>query len=156
MSASIRPDSSSSLERRPAPGFLWRPGGSASGSSSSRIPLRIVRSEIPVAMATAVMPPQPSDLASAAAHLRRPRSSRSEKIARYLSRIHSTTCASGIRRRSHKSYNSQIEFSVGYCHARHQRPLLGAFLMPPALPVVNDSSILELDLSASLQMTNDQ
>src|ERR1700732_1906060 len=42
------------------------------------------------------MPPQPSDLASAAPHRLRARSSRSETIAVYFSRIHSTTCASGI------------------------------------------------------------
>src|SRR5713226_2741904 len=42
------------------------------------------------------MPPQPSDRASAAPHRLRARSSRSETIAVYFSRIHSTTCASGI------------------------------------------------------------
>src|SRR6266705_214595 len=42
------------------------------------------------------MPPQPSDLASAAPHRLRARSSRSATIAVYFSRIHSTTCASGI------------------------------------------------------------
>ena len=55
------------------------------------IAVRMVRSDIPVAAATASMPPQPSERASAAAHRLRVRSSRSATIATYFSRIHSMT-----------------------------------------------------------------
>jgi hypothetical protein len=47
----------------PPPTRRWRFDGSGFGSWSSRIPLRTVRSEIPVATATAVIPPLPRDSA---------------------------------------------------------------------------------------------
>src|SRR3990172_3336971 len=62
---------------RPPPIRLCRPSGGASPSRNSRIPFRIVRSEIPVAMATAAIPPRPNDSASTADQRRRPRSLRS-------------------------------------------------------------------------------
>ena len=60
------------------------------------MPFRIVRSDIPVACATAAIPPRPKERASAAAHRLRPRSSKSPIMAAYLVRIHSTTRASGM------------------------------------------------------------
>ena len=80
----------------PARGGLPRIAVPERGSSSSLIPFRIVRSDSPVATDTASIPPQPSERASAAAHLLRARSSKSATIAAYFSRIHSTTRASGI------------------------------------------------------------
>ncbi len=71
----------------------WRFDGSGFGSWSSRIPLRTVRSEIPVATATAVIPPLPRDSASVAAQRRRPRSSKSWAILANFCRIHAMTCA---------------------------------------------------------------
>ena len=95
-SASKSPGCSVVNDLRPPPLRRCRSGANGSGLSSSLIPVRIVRSEIPVAVATATIPPRPSDLASIAAHLRRPRSSSSDERCRYLSRIHSTSDASCI------------------------------------------------------------
>ena len=55
--------------------------------------------DVHVPSVTEMIPPHPSDLASAAAQRRRARSSRSFAIAWYFSRIHSITCASGITAR---------------------------------------------------------
>ncbi len=60
---------------RPPPGCLLRPAASSSnrsGSSKEAIPAWIVPRLRPVARATMLMPPCPSDRASIAAHLRRP------------------------------------------------------------------------------------
>jgi hypothetical protein len=75
--AATNPDCSSSRDFRPPPGRRWRSAGSGLRSLSSLIPLRIVRSEIPVATAIAAIPPLPREIASLAAQRRRPRSSKS-------------------------------------------------------------------------------
>jgi len=75
------------LRFRPPPGRRCRSASSCDEECSSRIPVRMVRSEIPVASATAAMPPRPSERASAAAQRRRPRSSRSATKAMYFVRI---------------------------------------------------------------------
>ena len=56
----------------------------------------MVRSESPVALATATIPPRPNDSASVAAHRQRPRSSKSLPSKINLLRIHATTFSSGI------------------------------------------------------------
>ena len=61
------------------------------------MPLRIVRSEMPVALATTVMPPRPKDMASTADHRRRASSLRSHARASNLHRIHSTIVVSVTR-----------------------------------------------------------
>ena len=94
--ASSNPGCETSYDLRPPPLRRCRSGAKGSLFSSSCIPVRIVRSEIPVALATAMTPPRPSDKASTAAHLRRPRSSSSAARFLYLSRIHSMSFASSI------------------------------------------------------------
>ena len=95
--AATNPGCSSVRDFRPLPCRRWRSGRSGLGSLSSLIPLRIVRSEIPVAAATAVIPPLPRESASLAAQRRRPRSSRSWAMLTNFCRIHSMTRASGMR-----------------------------------------------------------
>ena len=86
-SASESSGSLSSCDKRPPPGFLWRPASKSSGATSSATPLRIVLSDRPVARETADTPPHPIERASIAAHRRLPRSSSSGSIRRYFSRI---------------------------------------------------------------------
>lgn len=117
---------SDSRRFRPAPGRRSCQGGSESGLSSSLIPFRIVRSDIPVAAATASMPPQPSDRASAAPHRLRARSSRSAAIAAYFCRIHSTTCASGMA--------GTISKSSPYVNTNFGNSFLSAALMSMGSP----------------------
>ena len=62
-------------EPRPVPLRRCCPPGKPHPFFNSLIPLRIVRSDIPVASATAEMPPRTSDFASVAAQRLRPRSS---------------------------------------------------------------------------------
>ncbi len=62
---------------RPAPGRRTRPAPGDSPDASSTRPRRIVEGAIPVARATAAVPPRPSAVASAAAHSRSARSSSS-------------------------------------------------------------------------------
>ena len=95
-SAAISVGCSSTRDFLPAPGFRCRPGSSTSRRFSSWRPLRMVRSESPVALATATIPPRPNDSASVAAHRRRPRSSKSLPSKINLLRIHATTFSSGI------------------------------------------------------------
>jgi hypothetical protein len=81
-SAAANSGSTSVARLRPAPGLRTRDSTGVSGSfsraSSSARPFAIVFGHIPVARLTARTPPQPYDLASAAAHCRRIRSSISE------------------------------------------------------------------------------
>ena len=95
--AALNVGCSRSLELRPAPKARCRPGSSGFDDFSSAIPVRIVRSDIPVACATAVIPPLPNDIASAAAHRRLARSSKSATIALYFFLIDETVAASGMR-----------------------------------------------------------
>jgi hypothetical protein len=79
---------------RPAPGCRTRDGGSstspsADGAPSSRMPRRTVSRAMPVAAATALIPPRPRDRASAAAQRRRARSLSTGWIARNFSRMRS-------------------------------------------------------------------
>jgi hypothetical protein len=90
-----------SRDRRPAPGLRCRFPSFGPAALSSLMPFRTVRSDKPVACATAAMPPQPNETASVAAQRRRPRSSNSSMSASYLQRIHSKTLASGIVGSSH-------------------------------------------------------
>src|SRR6202011_5920747 len=64
-------------------------------------PRRIVDSATPVASETAVTPPQPSDRASTAAHVRRLRSPNESARSAYFCRIHSTTGLSAMHALSH-------------------------------------------------------
>jgi len=73
---------------RPAPGRRTRSNGS-SWANSFR-PRPIVLGAVPVAFATAVMPPYPAANASAAATKRRPRSSRNGATVENRSRMGST------------------------------------------------------------------
>jgi len=72
---------------RPPPGRRTRPRSSVPPDSNSQIPVRIVSTAIPVARATAAIPPRPAERASAAAHNRRWRSLSSPAIARNRSPI---------------------------------------------------------------------
>ena len=87
--------SSDSRHLRPPPDQRCQVGGGELRSSSSRIPVQIVRSDIPVAAATASMPPQPSDRASTAA-LSSSALIQVPDNRGILLRIHSTTCVFGI------------------------------------------------------------
>src|SRR5690606_4214644 len=73
------------------------PDASGLGSRISAMPFLTVRSDRPVATATATIPPLPIAIASLAAHRRRPRSSRWSTKARYFDRRLSTIAASGRR-----------------------------------------------------------
>ncbi len=86
---------SAPITSRTRSGGRVKPGSTAS-ASSSRIPKWIVLRLRPVATATDVTPPQPSDKASVAAHRRRIRSVIAGQRESYVCRIHSTTDASCI------------------------------------------------------------
>lgn len=87
---------------RPPPTRRLRPGGTEGTAASevvgasSRSPWVIVARDIPVAVATVVMPPRPSDAASAAAQCRRSRSLIRGRSASNLLRMQRTVSVSGI------------------------------------------------------------
>jgi hypothetical protein len=84
---------------RPPPDFRIRPAGTDSccPSNISRRPAWIVVRERPVALATNDIPPNPSELASAAAHTLRPRSSSTTLILLNFSRIAVSSAPHGGR-----------------------------------------------------------
>jgi hypothetical protein len=66
------------------------------GHDSSRIPARMVFRDMPVASATALIPPRPNDKTTTAPQCRRQRSLSAESKARNFPRIHVVIAASGI------------------------------------------------------------
>ncbi len=71
----------------PSPGRRTRPSGARWPLRTSAIPRRTVSVDIPVALTTAAIPPRPCERASAAAHIRRARSSSSSRTTSHRSRI---------------------------------------------------------------------
>jgi hypothetical protein len=107
---------------RPAPDRRTRPGPGETPEASSARPRLIVEGAIPVARATAAVPPRPNELASAAAHNRNPRSSSSPTSSRNRSPI---AASSAIHLHS--------------AEAADPSPLTQLFLRSPLAPLRNDS-----------------
>src|SRR5229473_1498958 len=79
---------------------------------NSRMPAWTVVRDRPVARATNDTPPKGKDLASAAAHTRRPRSSNTSPTTRYFSRI-----APSSFRPMHQEYTVYLIVQVIYAHS---------------------------------------
>ena len=102
ISAGSSPGSRSVDRLRPAPGARTPPDGSAP-AASSRAPRATVRSRIPVAWATARIPPRPHARACAPANSRRCRSSRCGLTC-------SNTAATRLRSTSTQPYSTRASF----------------------------------------------
>ena len=87
------------------------------GNRSSFMPARIVGRDMPVARDTRDTPPHPRSRASAAAHCRRRRSSNSMATAMNFRRIRASTCASCMRKSSHKPLESPMSTCKSYFFA---------------------------------------
>src|SRR5229473_225966 len=96
---------------------------------NSRMPAWTVVRDRPVARATNDTPPKGKDLASAAAHTRRPRSSNRSPTTRYFSRIAPSSFGP-----MHQEYTVYLIVQVIYAHTlrllRQQTELLAALNFP--------------------------